>query len=337
MPLDDRERAVFERIVADQSELRGVSSSDAIVGDVLESALPKDCDARRHALAVLSGERTVLGDMAVVLREDPALHGGPGSLGVFRLAERVVREKDMTTALDNAHPKTPHAAECLGSMADYLGGVSGTSRLARHGRALVAELDPARFSRGPASALIRFAEEWTAECGEHGVAATLVADVLEVLDDTEARWRADGGGVALADTARQRFEWIALLGERSMPCATGEGGPLVTSPSGCRVIVEWDEGSLRAAGADESDVEDWVGGVFRRLGVPSLGPGEWGWRDGECRVGDDRHLALVVAAHMLVSGELSPALSRVLTSEGAGWEDLLAYHREQARRVRGGR
>lgn len=357
LPTDGRERTVFEQVVADQSELAGCSTSDAIISDVLASALPGDGPARRHAESVFSGAATVLGDAASLLRENCT---GPVGLVerrdylcVLRYATEAIGDKGLSTALDNGHPLMSHAIECMGDAIEALSRGAGpedpdAARWSRHGRALLAEVDHERFSRGPAAALVKLAVDAFDRIGPLNCTCSYVADVLQVLDESEAAWRADGCLDVGRDSAATRLGWVDVLEEfYALPIGaagesfctaegTAEDGARSewTPPAGCCVRVEWSEESLGAAGVGEDEIRGWVERVFERLGVPTVAPNTWGWLDGDCRVGDDRHMALVVAAHLLVSGSLSRALSRVLTSEGAGYDDLLAYHRAQMIAVR---
>lgn len=224
MPLDARLRKMVEQVMDDQSELWGISNSDAIIRDILNSQLPTQDFPRRHAEAVYSGDSSILDDIASVLRANVT-----GSIGKVahpdykRLVEfglRVIEQKDLTTALDTNHVEAHHFRSRFGDVVDCLehilaekGGATENYDLYRkvtYGKDLLAEADPDRFSRAPALSIIQYALSDFEQVGSWNSTCAYLADVFSILADVANR-RGAGSYIPSADTAAQRAEWARLL------------------------------------------------------------------------------------------------------------------------------
>lgn len=233
MPLDARQRKMVTQIVDDQSELWGVSNSDAIIRDIIDSQLPEYEFPRCHAVAVYSGDSSILDDIASVLRDNvtgsigDVKHSDYRQIVVFGL--RLIEQKRLTTALSTTHADAHHfrnrfsdVVDCLehiltergGALEDY-----DLYRKVKYGRDLLIEADPKRFFRAPAQAFIQYALESFELIGKWNSTCAYLTDVFTILADV-AKQPGAGSYVPPADTAALRAEWVQLLAS-----TTADWGP----------------------------------------------------------------------------------------------------------------
>lgn len=229
MPLNKRSKAIVEQIIDDQSELWGISNSDAIIKDVLDSHLPPEGFARDHAESVFAGDVTLLGDVASVLRANVT-----GSIGnvqhddyrkLVEFGLEMVRHKHLETGLNTHHPEAHHAIFCFTDVVDNLEQILGqeeeaTSRFdiqrkVSFGRNLLDEINPERFSRAPATAFIQYATEDFERIGKWNSTCAYLADIFSILDETARRCAEDGTFRVPCDTAEQRRKWVKVLSENT--------------------------------------------------------------------------------------------------------------------------
>ena len=225
LPKERRLKTVVERIIDDQSELWGLSNSDAIIRDILSSYLPEGEYARFHAEEVLAGEVSIMGDIARVLRHNVTGPTGDVAqtnyLPIVEFGLKMIRHKHLETAMDTLHPDAHHAVVCFKYIVDRLESTIAKTddilatfevrRKVSFGRSLLEETDPERFSRAPATALIQYATKDFEQIGAWNNTCAYIADVLAILDDTAKRFTASDVCWVPPDTAALRCEWFKVL------------------------------------------------------------------------------------------------------------------------------
>ena len=226
MPINPREKTIVERIICDQSELWHISNSDAIIRDILDSAMPSDDFGRRRVEAVFAGEESLLTSVSCALRDIIITLVDKGfAKSIVAFGMELISQKCLSISLDIQHPNASHMRACLAATvqelerhlteADDLFDRNDLQFHIDHGRGLLETLDPERFSSAPAYALIKFYADSFGAVGQSDDAIAYVADAFAILADTEIELMPTGR--IKADTAELRHKWIEVLNTLGPP------------------------------------------------------------------------------------------------------------------------
>ncbi|VWL93842.1 Uncharacterised protein [Collinsella intestinalis] len=226
MPVDERSKAILDTIIADQSRMRGVSHSDAILQDILDSQIPKTEFARFHVERVYADDCTVLGSISNVLRWN--ISGCVGTVyqtdykPIIEFGLNLINRKGIAYRLDNNSTVNHHLRSRFEDTVEAYERATkeaeGTlSWLDMHiksdcGRNLLKELDPEVAPRASASELLLFALEDFETLGWLNCACAYMCDIFEVLDDIDP----ESPGthfISMQDTPEDRAAWANVLGE----------------------------------------------------------------------------------------------------------------------------
>lgn len=216
---------LVEGIIDDQSALWGLSNSDAIIKDIINSQLPEGPFSRLHAERIYTGEATLLGDLADVLRWNVTGSVGDvreeGYRALLEFGLVLVRRKGLSMALDTRHCDSHHFRVRFGNVVDFLdhtlaerGGPVKNYELYRKvtfGRDLLVEADPGRFTSAPAQSYIQYAVEDFDTIGLRNDTCAYLADAFSILNDTAIRIAGNPYARITPDSAELRDEWVRTL------------------------------------------------------------------------------------------------------------------------------
>lgn len=226
MPVDERSKAILDNIIADQSRMRGVSHSDAILQDVLDSQLPKTEFARFHSELVYADECSLLGSISSVLRWNvsgcigtvhqpdykPIVEFGLDLIYRRGIAYRLDNNSSVIHHLRSRFEETVEAYERATSEAEGTLDWREMYIKSSCGRKLLKELDPEVAPRAPASELLLFTVEDFERLGRLNCACAYMCDTFEALNEIDL----ESSGARFAttdDTPEDRAEWANVLGE----------------------------------------------------------------------------------------------------------------------------
>ena len=220
MPTDPRQKAIIEAVIDDQSELWGMSNSDAILRDILDSHLPTGDFARRHAESVFSNEESLLAGAASTLRDVIiCCVNRENAKDIVAFALELMNAKRLTSAIDTRHPSAHHmrgrfaaVVEMLKLRVQSLDAVDGYDlrRLAAYGDDLLVESDPDRYASAPAFAMVKYYLDLPGDISKSDDAISYVADAVQIVADAEAS--PSNGAATPPDNARFRERWCEVLG-----------------------------------------------------------------------------------------------------------------------------
>lgn len=212
-------------IVSEQSELWGVSNSDAIIRDILDSRLPKGRVGRLQAEAVYAGDMSLLASVASILRQNVTGSAGdvrePDYRPILEFGLSLVQKKGLSLSLDSRSSALRHLRNRLESVVDHLDHLLGPDRdparncdlikRVEYGRFLLAGLDPGKFDDAKPQAYVQFALEDFSVLGGRCDTCDYLADVFDMLDAAERELADDPMAPVILDDAEDRSRWSEVL------------------------------------------------------------------------------------------------------------------------------
>lgn len=225
LPTDKRQKRLIENIVNDQSTLWGVSNSDAIIRDILESELPQNPAARINAEMVYAGDMSLLSAVASILRQNVTGSVGhvkePDYRPIPEFGLDLMQKKGLAMALDTRASVAHHFRSRFTDVVDYLEALSDPEddiardyelvAKVKYGRDLLVEADPDRFDSAPAQGYVQFALESFELVGKRNDTCAYLADVFEILGKVEKELAKVPSAFVPPDDARDRSRWSDVL------------------------------------------------------------------------------------------------------------------------------
>lgn len=225
LPTDKRQRAIIEAIVNDQSTLWGLSNSDAIIRDILDSHLPKNQISRSYAEDVFAGDTSILFSIGSVLRQNVTGSVGdvkdPDYRAILEFGLRLMQKKGLSTMLDTQASLAHHFRSRFSDAVDYLNYLLESQddakrdydkiRKVKYGRDLLVEADPSRFGTAPAQGYVQFALESFDQLGKRNDTCAYLADVFTILSEVESKLANDPTAYVRPDDASDRLGWAKML------------------------------------------------------------------------------------------------------------------------------